>query len=170
MLKLILSIITLGFLFITNTQCQTWNETDTSDNATMNVPPKPFVYYGRYHQRARLRREYSDENITSEHETIETILSILPLDRIGAVIGQLIATSFKEMLHPNAGKKILHVLENQAPSLLTSLFNNIYGTLRVPIRSSTNNLTIKINQNINKPLSNSSKLVLFKAMKRRGTK
>lgn len=70
--------------------------------------------------------------------------------------GQIMATGLKEMMSPNVGKKMINVLENQAPSLLTSLFTNLYSTLRVPVRSSTSNSTISKYRYINKQLSNSS--------------
>jgi hypothetical protein len=94
------------------------------------------------------------------------ILSILPLDRLGAIIGQIMATGVKEMLNPNVGKKIVNVIENQGPSLLTSLFTNLYSTLRVPVRSSTNNTTFSSNSNVNKQLSNSSTSLLINSMRR----
>jgi len=97
---------------------------------------------------------------------VATILSILPLDRLGAIIGQIMATSLKEMLNPNVGKKIINVLENQAPSLLTSLFTNLYSTLRVPARSSTSNVTISINKNLIKQLSNSSTSTVINSIRR----
>ncbi|CAF1530908.1 unnamed protein product [Adineta ricciae] len=170
MIKLILSIVSIELLLMTIVECQMWNETDASENATMMIPPKPFVYYGRYHHRERLRRAYLDDNSTAEHETMATILSILPLDRLGALIGQLIATSFKEMLSPNVGKKILNVLEAQAPSLATSLFTNLYATLRVPARSTSRNTPVQSDRNVNTPLSNSSKLSLLNRLKRSKTK
>jgi len=97
---------------------------------------------------------------------VATILSILPLDRLGAIIGQIMATSVKEMLNPNVGKKIINVLENQAPSLLTSLFTNLYSTLRVPARSSTTNVTISMNKNLIKQLSNSSTSSVINSIRR----
>ncbi|CAF0854906.1 unnamed protein product [Adineta steineri] len=171
MIKSIILIIGILVLFITIDHCHAWNDTDSTENATLIIPPKPFVYYGRYHQR-RVRREYSynDNNITSDHETMATILSILPLDRIGAIIGQIIATGVKEMLNPNIGKKIVNVLENQAPSLVTSLFTNLYSTLRAPVRPVTSNTTIIINRNASKQLRNSSTSSLINTMRRMGTK
>ncbi|CAF0938768.1 unnamed protein product [Rotaria sordida] len=149
--------------------CQAWNETDLTENITEIIPPQPFVYYGRYHQR-RSRREYLYKNSTSDLNTIETVLSILPLDRLGAIIGQIMATSLKEIFNPNVGKKIINVLENQVPSLLTSLFSNLFSTFRIPARASTSNITVSINISTNKPLSNSSTPSLINFMRRPRTK
>jgi hypothetical protein len=66
------------------------------------------------------------------------------------------ATGLKEMLSPNVGKKIVNVIETQGPSLLTSLFTNLYSTLLVPARISTNSSTIPTSKTRNKQLSNSS--------------
>ncbi len=76
------------------------------------------------------------------------------------------ATGLKEMLNPNVGKKIVNVIENQGPSLLTSLFTNLYSTLRVPVRPSTSNTTVSINRNTNKQLSNSSISPVISFMRR----
>ncbi|CAF2546675.1 unnamed protein product [Rotaria sp. Silwood2] len=169
MIKFLLLIIGIELLFITIDHCQAWNETDLIENITEAIPPKPFVYYGRYHER-RSRREYLYKNTTSDLNTIGTILSILPLDRLGAIIGQIMATSLKEIFNPNVGKKIINVLENQAPSLLTSLFSNLFSTFRVPVRSSTNNITVSINKNTNNTLSNSSTSSLINFTRRPRTK
>ncbi len=144
---------------------------DTIENVTAIIPPKPFVYYSRYHRR-RFRRDSSSKDATSpDLDTATTILSILPLDRLGAIIGQIMATGLKEMLNPNVGKKIINVIENQGPSLLTSFFTNLYSTLRVPIRTSTNTSTISINKTRNKQLSNSSSSSsLINSMRRPGIK
>lgn len=72
------------------------------------------------------------------------------------------ATGLKEMLSPNVGKKIVNVIENQGPSLLTSLFTNLYSTLRVPVRSSANQTTSPVN----KQLSNSSSSSFINSMRR----
>ncbi|CAF3595590.1 unnamed protein product [Rotaria sp. Silwood1] len=170
MIKFLLLIIGIVLFFIKIDHCQAWNETDLTENITEIIPPKPFVYYGRYHQQ-RSRREYQYKNTTSDLNTIGTILSILPLDRLGAIIGQIMATSLKEVFNPNVGKKIINVLENQAPSLLTSLFSNLFSTFRVPVRSSTSNITVTINKSTtNKPLSNSSTSSLIYFMRRPRTK
>ncbi|CAF4066818.1 unnamed protein product, partial [Adineta steineri] len=71
---------------------------------------------------------------------------------------------------PNIGKKIVNVLENQAPSLVTSLFTNLYSTLRAPVRPVTSNTTIIINRNASKQLRNSSTSSLINTMRRVGTK
>jgi hypothetical protein len=80
------------------------------------------------------------------------------------------ATGLKEMLNPNVGKKIVNVIENQGPSLLTSLFTNLYSTLRVPVRSSPSNTTVSINRNTNKQLSNSSISPIISFQRRPGIK
>jgi hypothetical protein len=71
------------------------------------------------------------------------------------------ATGLKEMFNPDVGKKIVNVLENQAPLLLTSLFTNLYSTLSIPVRpsSSTINLTGSsglMNNNASRRLRNGS--------------
>lgn len=85
-------------------------------------------------KRSRFRRQYPND--LSMPDTASTVLSILPLDRIGSLTGQIMATGLKEMFNPNVGKKLVNVLEVQAPFLLTSLFTNLYSTLRVPARPS----------------------------------
>jgi hypothetical protein len=142
---------------------------DSTENVTETIPPKPFVYYGRYHKQ-RVRREYKYNATTSNLDTIGTILSILPLDRLGAIIGQLMATSIKEMLNPNVGKKIINVIEDQAPSLLTSMFTNLYSTFRAPVRSSTSNMTVSINKNVNRHLRNGTTSTIINVLRRPGTK
>ena len=92
------------------------------------------------------------------------------MDRLGAIIGQIMATSIKEIFNPHVGKKIVNVLENQAPSLLTSLFTNLYSTFRFPVRSSASNVTGLMNKNANKQLSNSSTSTLINSMRRLGVK
>ena len=130
---------------------------DSPENFTELITlPKPFVYYGRYHRR-RFRRESSSKSVPSNPGgTGSTILSILPLDRLGTLIGQIMATGLKEMLNPNVGKKIVNIIENQGPSLLTSLFTNLYSTLRVPGRSSSNHTNSFNTKYASKQLSNSS--------------
>jgi len=124
---------------------------------------KPFVYHGRYHRRVRRQ---SDDTL----DTASTVLSILPLDSIGSIIGQLMATGLKDMFNPNVGQKIVKVLETQAPTLLTSLFSNLYSTLRVPVRSSSisTNLTISsvsMNNNSIKQLSNTTTSEIINAIR-----
>jgi len=74
------------------------------------------------------------------------------------------STGLKEMLNPDVGKKIINVLENQAPLLLTSFFTNLYSTLGAPVRPSSNiNLASpsgSINMDGVKRLSNSSSEIL----------
>lgn len=113
------------------------------------------MYFGRYHRR-RFRRETPSKISTSNLDTGSTILSILPLDRLGALIGQIMSTGLKEMLNPDVGKKIVNIIENQAPSLLTSLLTNLYSTLRVPTRSSTNRTNNFNTKTPSKQLSNHS--------------
>ena len=84
-------------------------------------------------RRVRVRRQ--DQNSYSNSDTASTVLSILPLDRIGTIVGQIMSTGLKEMMSPDVGKKIVNVLENQAPMLLTSLFTNLYSNLRAPPKS-----------------------------------
>jgi hypothetical protein len=78
------------------------------------------------------------------------------------------ATGLKEMLNPDVGKKLVNVLENQAPLLLTSLFSNLYSTLSsVPVRpTSSNSATlVSVNNNALKQLSNSSASELINAIR-----
>lgn len=117
---------------------------------------RPFVYHGRYHR--RVRRQYADSLATPD--TASAVLSILPLDGIGRILGQLMATGIKEMMNPDMGKKIVNILENQAPMLLTSLFTNLYSTLGAvgrPAPSKNTTITsVSMNNNAVKQLSNSS--------------
>jgi len=108
-------------------------------------------------------------------DTASTVLSILPLDRIGTIVGQIMATGLKEMLNPNVGKKIVDVLENQGPLLLTSLMNNLFSTLTAPVRrpSSSSNISassLSLNNNAIKQLSNSSTSEIINALRRPGAK
>jgi hypothetical protein len=107
-------------------------------------------------------------------DTASTVLSILPLDRIGTIVGQIMATGLKEMLNPNVGKKIVDVLENQGPLLLTSLMNNLFSTLSAPVRpSSSSNISpssLSLNNNAIKQLSNSSTSEIINALRRPGAK
>jgi hypothetical protein len=85
------------------------------------------------------------------------------------------STGLKEMLNPDVGKKLVNVLENQAPLLLTSLFTNLYSTLSVPGRpaSSVASLTgssVSINNNAIKQLSNSSTSGILNAIRPPSTK
>jgi hypothetical protein len=80
------------------------------------------------------------------------------------------ATGLKEMLNPNVGQKIVKVLETQGPTLLTSLFTNLYSTLSVPVRSSSTktNLTISsvsMNNNAIKQLSNTTTSEIMNAIR-----
>ncbi|CAF1168622.1 unnamed protein product [Adineta ricciae] len=106
-------------------------------------------------------------------DTASTVLSILPLDRLGTIVGQIMSTGLKEMLNPEVGKKLVNVIENQAPLLLTSLFTNLYSTLRVPVRPTSSNLTtssISLNNNGLKQLSNTSASEIINAIRRPSTK
>ncbi len=139
---------------------------DSTENQTEKIPlksDKTFDYNDR-----RIRRQ--DEDPFANLDTASAVLSILPLDRIGTIVGQIMATGLKEMLNPDVGKKIVNVLENQAPLLLTSLFTNLYSTLSLPVRpSSTSNLTISsvsLNNNAIKQLSNSSTTGIMNAILR----
>ena len=83
------------------------------------------------------------------------------------------STGLKEMLNPEVGKKLVNVIENQAPLLLTSLFTNLYSTLRVPVRPTSSNLTtssISLNNNGLKQLSNTSASEIINAIRRPSTK
>lgn len=120
------------------------------------VTAKPFVYHGRYDRRAR--RQVADSLVTPD--TASAVLSILPLDGIGRILGQIMSTGIKEMMNPDVGKKIINVLENQAPTLLTSLFTNLYTTLGSSMRPPSNRnatlTSVSMNNNPIKQLSNSS--------------
>jgi len=134
---------------------------DSAENRT-EIIHKPFVYHGRYHRRVRRQSDNLD--------TASAVLSILPLDSIGSIIGQLMATGLKEMLNPNVGQKIVKVLETQGPNILTSLFTNLYSTLSVPVRSSSTktNLTISsvsMNNNSIKQLSNTTTSEIMNAIR-----
>jgi len=143
---------------------------DSAENRTERIPlkpNKPFVYSGRYHPRIRRQNDDPMANL----DTASTVLSILPLDRIGTIIGQLMATGLKDMFNPDVGKKLIDVVENQAPLLLTSLFTNLYSTLGVPVRtSSTTNLGISsvsnTNNNAIRQLTNSSTSQIINAIRR----
>lgn len=83
------------------------------------------------------------------------------------------STGLKEMLNPEVGKKLVNVIENQAPLLLTSLFTNLYSTLRVPVRPTSSNLTtssISLNNNGLKQLSNTSASEIINAIRRPNAK
>ena len=104
----------------------------------------------------------------SNSDTAATVLSILPLDRLGNIFGQIMSTGLKDMLDPNVGKKIVNVLENQAPMLLTSLFTNLYTNMRAPppgrafstVKAATPASTINSSSKFTvKQLSNSSSLL-----------
>ena len=66
------------------------------------------------------------------------------------------STGLKEMLDPNVGKKIVNVIQNQGPSLLTSLFTNLYTTLHVPPRTTANQTRFSVNRQLNNTTSSSS--------------
>ena len=95
-------------------------------------------------------------------DTAATVLSILPLDRLGAIVGQIMSTGLKEMMNPDVGKKLVNVLESQAPLLLTSLFTNLYANLRGPVKAPPGNGTLSgaVAAPVTKPLSNSSSPLL----------
>lgn len=118
----------------------------------------------------RFRRQYSDYS-SGGSDTASTILSILPLDRLGNIVGQIMSTGLKEMMNPNVGKKLVNVLETQAPLLVTSLFTNLVTNLRGPVRGSTSNNSTSSSMpsvalsNVMKPLSNSSTSSLINAMR-----
>jgi hypothetical protein len=80
------------------------------------------------------------------------------------------ATSIKEILNPNMGKKVVNVIENQAPSLLTSLFTNLYSTFRAPVRSTNSTSPVPINKTGKKKLSNVTASPIFDSLRRPGTK
>ncbi len=106
-------------------------------------------------------------------DTASAVLSILPLDRIGSIVGQIMATGLKEMLNPDVGKKIVDVLENQGPLLLTSLMNNLFSTLSAPVRPSSSSISassLLVNNNAIKQLSNSSTSEIMNALRRPGAK
>ncbi|CAF1002855.1 unnamed protein product [Adineta ricciae] len=107
------------------------------------------------HWADRLIRNRRQQNSFDTIDTASTVLSILPLDRLGTIVGQIMST------------------ENQAPLLLTSLFTNLYSTLRVPVRPTSSNLTtssISLNNNGVKQLSNTSASEIINAIRRPNTK
>ncbi len=135
---------------------------DSKENRT-EESAKPFVYHNRYHGRNRRQND-------GEPDTASAVLSILPLDSIGSIIGQLMSTGLKEMMNPNIGTKIINILENQAPLLLTSLFTNLYSTLGAPVRSSSSTNLLSSSGSVNtdavKQLSNSSTSEILNAIRR----
>lgn len=123
-------------------------------------------------QSHRIRRQSADYSSSDGSDTASTILSILPLDRIGSIVGQIMATGLKDMMNPNVGKKIVNLLETQAPTLITTLFTNLVTNLRGPVRappSSSSNTSNSISaagiSNALKPLSNSSSSPLLNAIR-----
>jgi hypothetical protein len=137
---------------------------DANENRTEKV--KPFVYYGRYHRRVRRQ---SDQGVP---DTAQTVLSILPLDRLGTIVGQIMSTGLKEMMNPDVGKKIVNVLENQGPLLLTSLFTNLYSTLLSPGRTPTTSIISSgsLNTDAIKQLTNTTTSELMNAIRRPAVK
>ncbi|CAF1032191.1 unnamed protein product [Didymodactylos carnosus] len=77
---------------------------------------------------SRFRRQPSSDGI----ETASAILSVLPLDKVGAIVGQVMSTGLKNMFSPDAGGRILDMLQEQGPGLLTGLFSNLYGLSKTP--------------------------------------
>lgn len=141
------------------------------------IPNEPNKgYQDHFNLRARRQNGASPSDI----ETASTVLSILPLDRIGTIVGQIMSTGLKEMFNPDVGKRLVNVIETQAPLLLTSLFTNLYSTLRVPVKpssssssvisvntgSSSSSSSVSLNNNAIKQLSNSSTSEIMNALRR----
>ncbi|CAF3055317.1 unnamed protein product [Rotaria socialis] len=176
MTKMILFIFVTILLSITVEHCQAIHDnTDSSENEMKITQLKAnsrLLQQGHYYR--RIRRQ-SEESISSL-DTAATVLSILPLDRIGAIVGQIMSTGLKEMFNPEVGKKIVNVLENQGPLLLTSLFSNLFTTLAIPGKippkpnpnPNPNPATSSIIKNTNSPiqLSNNSISELVGALRR----
>ena len=113
------------------------------ENSTETGSPKPtqpFVYYGRYHPR-RVRRQ-----MDFDLNQLLALVSSLPLDRIGPIVGQLMSSGLKEVLHPNLVKQLNALLGDQAPAFFASLLGNAAGSFRAPVRSSIANITMAINK------------------------
>ena len=140
---------------------------------TTDVKPlQPFVYYGRYHPR-RVRRQYQFVDRTSDDDTMASLLSIVPFDRIGATIGRILGTTLKEIISPEIGKNLIDLVENQAPGLFTSFFTRIYAPNRLPPRSASflgRTDPSASSSNASPPLSNNSASLLINAMRRAGSK
>ncbi|CAF0786726.1 unnamed protein product [Adineta steineri] len=172
MTKIISVIIATVILHITIDHCQAWDNSDSKGNQTRTHPVKvnKSTINNNRHQ-YRIRRQQGESS--SNSDTAATVLSILPLDRIGTIVGQIMATGLKEMLSPDVGKKIVNVLENQAPLLVTSLFSNLLGTLSGPVRSTKTNVTtssISLNNNAIKQLTNVSTSEIINAIRQPGRK
>jgi L-fucose mutarotase/ribose pyranase (RbsD/FucU family) len=104
------------------------------------------IYYGRYHSRRARRLVDVDRHSTFDMKQVSALLSLLPLDRLGAQLGQIIVTSLKEMLEPDVYIKLVDILENQAPTLLTSLLTHVHSAFRAPVRKSMINMAMPINK------------------------
>ncbi|CAF0790756.1 unnamed protein product [Adineta steineri] len=174
MTKIISVIIATVILHITIDHCQAWDKSDSKGNQTRTYPVKvnKSTINNNRHQ-YRIRRQQGEPS--SNSDTAAAVLSILPLDRIGTIVGQIMATGLKEMLSPDVGKKIVNVLENQAPLLVTSLFSNLLGTLSGPVRSTSTktNVTtssISLNNNAIKQLTNVSTSEIINAIRQPGRK
>ncbi|CAF2450374.1 unnamed protein product [Rotaria sp. Silwood2] len=170
MTKIILLILVIAILCITVEHCQAKNNgADSRENRKEKMQSKE--YKSSVHKnRARRQNEGSISNV----DTAATVLSILPLDRIGTIVGQIMSTGLKEMFNPNVGQKIVTVLENQAPLLLTSLFSNLFTTLsvpgKVPPKPNTETSPVLMNNNVVKQLSNSSTSEIINAIRRPAAK
>ena len=109
---------------------------DSNENGTglaSSKPIQPFVYYGRYHPRRARRQLDFDLN------QVANLLSSLPMDRLGPIVGQLLNSGLKEVLNPNLLKKL--------DGLLGSLFADAPPSgFRVPVRSSLANITMAMNK------------------------
>lgn len=137
-------------------------------------PLQPFVYYGRYHPR-RVRRQYSFVDRMNDDDTMASLFSLVPFDRIGATIGRILGTTLKEIISPEIGKNLMDLVENQAPGLFNSFFTRIYTPNRLPARSSSSSFLGRTDlsassRNAGPPLSNTSASLLINAMRRAGSK
>ncbi|UJR16331.1 hypothetical protein I4U23_003237 [Adineta vaga] len=174
MIKTSLFIVVTILLHLTIDHCQAWKNSSKSkqnktDLLSHDKNRSSTVHHGAFQVRNRRQQDAEISNT----DTAATVLSILPLDRLGTIVGQIMATGLKEMLNPDVGKKLINVIENQAPLLLTSLFTNLYSNLRVPVRSTSSNLTtssISLNNNSIKQLSNTSASEIISAIRRPNTK
>lgn len=112
------------------------NSTETSSPK----PSQPFVYYGRYHPRRARRQMNFDLN------QLLGLVSSLPLDRLGPIVGQLMNSGLKEVLHPNLVKQLNMLLGDQGPAFFASLLGSVSGSFRAPVRSSIANITMAMNK------------------------
>ncbi|CAF0811629.1 unnamed protein product [Rotaria sordida] len=170
MTKIILLILVTVILCVTVEHCQARNNDADFRENRKEIMQSKLKRLSIHKDRIRRQNDESMSNV----DTAGTVLSILPLDRIGTIVGQIMSTGLKEMFNPNVGTKIVNVLENQAPLLLTSLFTNLYTTLsvpgKVPPKTNSSISSISMNNNTVKQLSNSSTSEIMNAIRRPAAK